>query len=362
MAAGPEAERADEEARRTMREIVESLRTVLPLSVNDEEFRAERNRTRIHQALQNLASNAGELAAHVRDDDPAPRFYRISMARDATETLQRYEARQFESARYFVRQLTEYCVACHARLPSPGDSPLGEHFIDVQLLAALEPAARAQLQVAIRRFDDALVTLERLLESPLVHPADLLGPLTDYLVISIRVKGDVDGPIEVLERLGRRPDTWENLRVDIEQWIAALRLVKREPPAPDLASARRLIEQVSPGARPGSDRQALVRYIVASSLLHRFLDAGPRTDGEVAEAYYWLGLVESRIGRGYWVSQADVYLEASIRLAPRGPFAVPAYRLLEEETVLGFQGETGVYIPPAVAVRLAELRRLVHRR
>jgi hypothetical protein len=67
------------------------------------------------------------------------------------------------------------------------------------------------------------------------------------------------------------------------------------------------------------------------------------------------------IGDRQWVSQAGLYLESAIRLAPKEPFAAEAYVLLEEDTIVGYTGSAGSNLPDSVAKHLEELRALVDR-
>ena len=103
----------------------------------------------------------------------------------------------------------------------------------------------------------------------------------------------------------------------------------------------------------------LQQALVASGALHRYVasqtDGGPST----AEAYYWLGVIESRIGRSFWLSQTEPYYEAAIRLAPGEPIAKQAYANLEEFVVGGYTGSSGEHVPPDVKAWLGELERLV---
>ena len=111
-----------------------------------------------------------------------------------------------------------------------------------------------------------------------------------------------------------------------------------------------------------TDRAALVHYVVASTILHRYIESHPIGGPDIAEAYYLLGLTESRVGRAYWVSQADFFLETAIRMAPKQPFAEQAYALLEEETILEWSGSSGIHLPANVEQRLSELRELIDER
>jgi hypothetical protein len=78
-----------------------------------------------------------------------------------------------------------------------------------------------------------------------------------------------------------------------------------------------------------------------------------------AQAYYGLGLVESRVGRAFWLSQTEDLLEAAIRVDPGGPWAEPSWQLLEEFLASGYTGSAGGELPADVQARLGELRALI---
>jgi hypothetical protein len=82
------------------------------------------------------------------------------------------------------------------------------------------------------------------------------------------------------------------------------------------------------------------------------------TPEQRAEAYYLLGLIETRIGHVYWLSQAEAYLETAIRLAPGQPLASDAYTLLDEFLVAGYSGSGGTNVPPDIQAKLDRLRRI----
>jgi hypothetical protein len=349
-----------EATRATMRELFESIRVLLPLSVRWEDFQSPQQRDAVLEALRRLNANAAALPAHLRPEDPGFRHLGRSLERDAEEALREYERGRYAHAEFLVLSLTEYCVACHSRLPSPGDSPVASHFVEGSALASLPAAERAGLQIATRQFDAALGTYEALLGEAGHGPGELLDPLTDYLIVALRVKQDPARPIPTLERFAKRPDLRRYLRLDVKRWIADLRRLAGQPPAePDLAVARRLLDEARDLIAFPGDRRALVQYVAASDVLYRWIDAQPQPGPESAEAYYLLGLVESRIGRDRGASPAGFYLENAIRLAPKAPFAELAYAVLEEETLLDYGAVEGEELPADVAQRLAELERLL---
>jgi hypothetical protein len=167
------------EIRVTMQQIFESVRTLLPLSVSDSAYADPANRERIHGALESLAANASALASHGRRKDAGFGHLGRYLAADTRDIQRSFDAGEIERSQFLLRQLTEYCVTCHSRLPSPGDSPLSEHFVDQGTLLELSLEERATLLIATRRFDEGLAALEQLFASSATHPADLLSPLTD---------------------------------------------------------------------------------------------------------------------------------------------------------------------------------------
>lgn len=359
-AASAEIDRA--KARAEMRTIYASMQVLLPLSVDDDAFRDPGNKARIRSALKTLSERAEQVAGHVGGGDRRIQYLGGSLARESKESLRRFDAGQLDGAQFYVRELTGFCVACHSGLPSPADSPLSRDFVSEKTLRKLPLSQKADLQIATRRFDDALSTLESVFASPRVHPAELLDPLTKYLTVAIRVKHDLDRPRPVLAKLVSRPDLWANLRSDLVRWQETLDRHAKDPvEKPSLASARALLDEANEIVEFPTDRQGLVHYLLASSQLLRYLEArADATDRDAAEAYYLLGLIESRTSLDYFVSEADFYLETAIRMAPRDPIGAEAFRLLEEETEVGWSGSGGTHMPADVRKNLDALRALVY--
>jgi hypothetical protein len=336
-----------------------AVRVVLPLSLSEEVYQDPAHREQIRASLHALAKSAGILAQHSRDTDPGFEYVGRSLERDSKEIFERFEQNRFEESRFLLFQVTENCIACHSKLPSPEDSPVSGDFLDQTAFAGLGARDRAKLQLATRQFDAALASWEALFGSPEENPAILLGPVTDYLTVCIRVKNDYARPIPVLSRFGRRPDLWRYLRWDVQRWVKSLKAFEDSPPPATLASARELIDQAKQLVVFPADRQGLVHYVAASTVLHGYIKSRPSGGADVAEAYYLLGVTEARIGRTYWIEQASFYLETAIRMAPGAPFSEKAYMMLEEQAILEHTGTQGVHLPEDVTERLAELRLLI---
>ena len=184
--------------------------------------------------------------------------------------------------------------------------------------------------------------------------------MDDYLELCIRVLEDYDRPIAVLEQFAARSDITPPLRKEVRAWTTTLREVpKVDADAGQLERARDLVKRAEDTVRFPNERQALVYYFAASGLLHRYVTGRPAADPDIAEAYYLLGVIESRVGRSFWISQTESFMEASIRSAPSGPFAAPAFAVLEEFIVSGYTGSAGTNIPSEERELLRELEALL---
>jgi hypothetical protein len=349
------------ETRAMMDQIFQALADVLPASLDEQRFAEPAQREAILTALGKLAAGGAQLEAHGRQRDASFGFLSLSLARDTEEIRRRYADGRTEEARFLLHEVTQDCVACHSRLPSERDASLGRRLMDEKRIAALPLDERARLEFATRQFERAQETNEALLASPehAANDLDLTGVLDEYLELCLRVRRDLERPARTLERFAARPDVGPRLRVRVARWVESLReLAARKRAATPMEEAQALLALGGDRARFPDERDALVYDLAASAELLRFADATP-PGPEAALAFFRLGEIESRIGRSFWLSQTEAYLETAIRMAPGEPFAPRALDQLEEFLVSGYTGSAGRQVPPDVQKRLAELRSLV---
>jgi tetratricopeptide (TPR) repeat protein len=358
------AEPDPEQTRAIMREVFGALQQVLPASLDERSFSDPARRPAIRASLATLSRNAGALSRHGAGRGASFEFLSGSLARESAEIERRYAAGKYREAQFELHEFTENCVACHSRLPDASDAPLSARFMDEKAVAALPLPERARLAMATRQFDRALEAHEAMMTAPEfdVNSLDLVEYLDDYIEVCVRVKQDFARPARTLEAFAKRPGLRSGLHDEVTLWVADLREFGARPPIEGLEPARALVEQTEALARERGEQALLVRYEVASGALNRYVASLPDGDRRAAEAYYWLGVIESRVGRSFWLSQTEPYLEAAIRLAPDQPIAGQAYARLEEFVAGSYTGSSGEKIPPDVAAWLAGLRQLVHPR
>jgi mono/diheme cytochrome c family protein len=352
---------ASAQTRAHMRDIYAAMRTLLPLSLDADRFEDPLERQRVSEALALLDTSAGALARHGAQREASFAHLSRSLASDAQDIHIRYEQGHAREARYLVQTLAETCVACHSRLPAASDAPTSEDFLADVSVKNLRLPQRAKLAYAMRQFDDAEKLYEQLLADPkfAADEIDLEGHLDDYLELMLRVRDDPARARRALEGFAKRKDISQALRAEMQHWDASLgRLAERGRVSNPLETARTQVARAEVGRPARDDRDSLVDYLDASALLHRGLADARITRSEQADAFYLLGVIETRIGRSFWLSQAEAYLETAIRTAPGQPVARDAYALLEEFLVAGYSGSSGEHVPQDVRAKLDTLRRI----
>jgi hypothetical protein len=377
LSTGVGGEESNPETKTLMTEIVQALRVVVPLSLNGARFSDPANRAAVDDALDSLAGNAKRLGAHGSGRELGFAYLSDSLARDSLDIRKRFAEGRIDEARFLLRHLTDTCVACHSRLPDDHKHALGKYLTEEQAISALPREERVQFEVATRQFDRALATYEALFldRNTSIAELDLSGDLENYLELCLRVQRDPDRAISTLEGLASRKDLSNRLQPHVKTWIEALRSLEDEPDGDAIEQARELVKPVFEDSRV-SEKSEIVRLIAASGLLHRYVvsTAGgrkraspgrrsrPRDPPERGgEAYYLLGVIESRIGRSFWASQTEFFLETAIRMGPKERYADDAFALLEEFLVSGYTGSSGTNVPPDIVERLEELDELMKR-
>ncbi len=354
---------AQDSTRSIMLEVFDALAYLWPLSLDEERFADNAQREAALLKVDALLNAVDALEAHAQERDMGFRLLTRSFGYAASQLKRYYDHSRPEDARFFLVDLTQNCVACHSRLPKAREFPFASRLLDRIDADALDPRDLAQIQIATRQFERALDTWEQLFGDPLVEPVDLdlEGEFIDYLTVSIRAVGDLARARRTFEDLLARDNLPFYLRRHMQIWVASLaELADVAAQPPTLAQARALFDRASMLSTVPAGRERAVHDLVASSLLYRLVeDSKERDAAELAEAYYLLGVIETRTAEPKAaVPQMEFHFEAAIRHAPHGEFAKPSYAILEEYSLLNYGGIP--IDPDADAIMpLAELRKLI---
>ncbi len=356
------AQTSDLATKEAMQQIYGAMRTVLPLSLREDGFAKSENAKTITTALQTIAKNSGKLGTHAAPLNREYSFASRSLTRLVKDIERKFERGRKEEARYLFGHVTEACITCHSKIPEQ-QTFRADSLFTASDLSKLTPVEKASMLTATRQFDAAITAYEQLLVDSRQPVADLLlqGAITDYLFLVLRVKYNPGRAHATLAKMLQRQDLPGFIRRDLVAWNKALAaLPKNQPTADLLTTARRVIKDAQQQLAYPLDRRAFVEYVYASGLLHKYIVGAKKESVDVAEAYYLLGLTEIVIGRSFWLSETEFYLETAVRLAPKAKFAPLAYSLLEEHAVLEYSGSSGVYLPKDVQDNLQQLQKLMN--
>jgi tetratricopeptide (TPR) repeat protein len=323
-----------QDTRAAMRRVYGALARLLPAALAEKPMSDERQRAQLREATEVLWQDAALIRS-------------------------RLGVERYEDAGYWVIRMTESCIACHSRLPSIDQPTFAAKLVESVDGGALLPVQRARLEIALRQFDSALETHEKLMADPRTSPLalDYTGTLVDYLVVSLRVRQTPERARKGLQALARRADLPGRLRRDVAAWIAAItELTPDLTASPTLERAARILEQGEALRRHPADRIDLVHCVVGSSMLYRYLQTDSATSDTLAEASYLLAVSDAFLRRSFERSEAQFHLERTIRLVPNTELARVAYAQLESETFLSYSGSSGLHVPDDVLRWLAELR------
>jgi hypothetical protein len=346
-----------------MQQLLGALATLLPAAVADVDWEEQRRRQELDAALAGFHRTAAQLAAgSARREEPF-RLYSRSLAADAHALERRVADGRHPAAAHLIRRLPETCVACHVRLPAESAhalAPLRQRLY----AAAPDPLLRARLETAAYRFEDALATYEHEFERS--APADLAleSSVPSYLLVALRVRLDPQRAYGALHALELRSDVSVRLARNLPAWRQAL--LDFGPALagePSLLGARTILERARVALHGSAvDDRYLVHRLVASSLVHRFLERRTLSRRERAEALYLLGQTEWLTRTSFERADAQHYLQQAIRTAPHTALAARAFVQLEHSLVLGYTGSSGEHVLPDVRALIEELRHLSRRR
>lgn len=346
-----------------MHAVFAALEGLLPLTRDPKLWADPARREQIEAGLSSLAAAATAVEDHARTRDQSFLLLSRSLSAELIDVKDRFALGRDEESRFLLMQATSNCVACHERLPSKGDSPMGKQLLVAMDVDELPVYDRIHSQLVTRQFSAAMSDIESAMVDPRERPQDLdfAGTLVDYLTVGIRVQREPDRVIRHLKRFAERGDLPRYLRRHVDEWIDELNRTKADlGSTKPLETARKLVRRSPPSDAPPLSRNTTVSDLVASSLLLRFIDSQKGDNTQRAEAFYLLGLAESRGIDSPWIPQAAVHLEMAIRLAPQAPFASAAYDALEESLYLDYGGVSGdTPLPIDISTKLDELRAMV---
>ena len=349
--------------RQTMWAAFDAISYLLPLSLRIDENSDLADKILVKQHLAVLASSKQELVEHAENSEQEFKLLVGSFEKAIEHVDSSLQAGSYIDAYFALLDMVQNCVSCHSRLPDDTDFLLGQKLFARIDTSTLDREDIAQLYVATRQFNNALTKYEEIVLDESMQPSDLDldGVLIDYLQISITVAQDFARLRRTLDRFLQRSDVPLYIREHIHVWGNSMDQLSAELEAePSLTQAREWFNQSTDLTLAPAGRERAVHDIVTSSLLRRLLEGNEElTPEQISEAYYLLGLIALRTMRPKpAVQEMEFLLESAIRANPDGPFARPAFLLLEEFSYANYM-DFGAREIPDPDSNIRQLRQLI---
>ena len=304
------------------------------------------NEAEIQARLQSLQDAAQSIDEHVQGRAASFQLISRSFEDSVNRLAAWYDHSQPEYSIYYLLDITQNCVACHAKLPSETNFRLGEDLLDSIDLTQLDPLEVAQLEVAVRQFDSARVTWESFFSDRQLDPVyfGYEDALIDYLLVNLQVFQDVERPTRTMTDLLTRDDVPYYLKRHLYMWIAHLSDLEAEIQGePNLENIRALYQRSNEMTDIPVGRDRVVYDVAVSALLNRLVETNTElAPAELSEIWYMLGVIDLRLRRGSRaLPEAELLFESAIRAAPEEDTARRAYALLEEYTLYSLDQSLG---------------------
>lgn len=318
-----------------MHEIYDSIVYLLPLSLREPSNSSPWDNELIKDKLQILKTASAALKDHTNNHDQETRGLARSFDHLSTNVAKAFSNEWPEFAYFSVMDLMQHCVACHSRVGAPSQELFGQRMIARMDTRELPPEDVVRVFVALRQFDAALESIEKILLDQNLSPidADYGGLMVEYLQIAIGAKRSPSMAKDFLIEYQTRRELPFYLSRRVEFWRHALDELSNDIVGqPNLGRAKSIFYGADALSRGPGDRIRAVHDITAASIIRTFLSKQPNlTPEELAESYYILGVVALRtMAPKSAVPEMEMLLAASIEALPSGPLARESLALIEE--------------------------------
>ena len=345
------------------------VKTLLPYLYDSRAFNDPKNRDTINKALRDFSKSAHRIdpssGKNFIGDSLLLEYSISSLQEELSRAAQSFEAGQLEYSRSVAKTSLSTCFRCHSLTREGASAPWDLDHIHNLTLAPLE---KADLLVAARKYEKALVFMESQLNSPEFYTSygvDFEALLRRYLALLIRVEKDPQRALNALNKVLDRGDTPQYFLEQADGWRKSLELWRREKTVP-VREPKALFAQVEKRfARAQAlqsydkDHAGDVEYLRATTLLHDGMKI-VKTPADQARALYLLGKAYEILDElGAW-NLHENYYEACVRRDPKSLVAKRCFNRLEASLYMGYSGSAGVNLPGDERARLEKLRALVN--
>ena len=343
-----------------MRQLYDAIAFLLPYSAQTSKEVTASDQELLDKYLATLSDGTSQLVSHGQNKSENFSLISRSINEIAHDIETAFRGEWPRYAYFSVMELTEHCVACHARLPADSQNMFGQRLLARMKFDELTITDQVSIMIATREFNAALNMIERQLMDPTISAtdADFSGLFISYLRIALAIQDDLARPREFFKQYLVRPDIPHYLHYRIRFWQDALTsLAPKLKEQPTFENAMQTVTSSSGLFKVPGTRMRAVHDLVSANLLHRYLQFGQEKNSENrAEAFFQLGMIALRtLEQNFIVPEMEFLFVAAIEANPGGPRAATAYRLLEE---YGYVGSEHLAEQEALVQRVVDMPRL----
>lgn len=318
----------------TMARVYGAIAVLLPLSVRQTDGQAAWDQAIVEPHLTVLGGALSAMVAHAEGEIAPSAVVARSYDRLVHDATLSFRQRWPDYAYYSVMQLTDRCVACHARLPLEKQARFGPHLVKRMDLDSLAAESKALVYVAISQFTAALNALEQRLLEPALAPsaAHARGIDLRYLRIGLSFSTNTEGLQRFIDTYLERGDVPPAVAEQWQHWKKTLtRLSGSLATTPNLRRAQKIYDNVSKRWAGPADRLRAADDLIAAHMMRSYLRLNPQhNSAATAELYFKLANIALRTREPTPpLPEMEILLAAAINADPGGAVAREAFALLE---------------------------------
>lgn len=367
--ASPDAKKASSSAQSwpmRMHALSGTLSDLLPLVISRSKFSDEKNFAEIETETRNLRRLAHSLkAGDAPNADPSMSIMGGLFEEDIERALESLHMGNREYARHILKNTTSYCIQCHTQTGAGPEFPRLDLSLKTDDLSMLD---QASFFAATRQFDRALNAYEKSLRDPSfaqLDPFEWEQTARSALAIIVRVKNDPKAANAWISRIQAHSALPASVKTSLNRWKKSIREWQQEKAPSKIKTPLEVIARAESMIKTAQSRQEFpldhsqdITYFRAARLLHEFLETyGPRHELG-AKALYLAGIAsEATRDMNFWTLH-ETYYEQCIRTIPHTAQAKLCFDRLKESITLGYSGSGGIRIPPDIALRLENFRKM----
>lgn len=347
------------EFRPPMQSLYGSLVQLIAVLLQDDKVTGK-ERSQMEEHFKNLAIQSATIKALAMKSDKGHQTLAEELARDTQAAYTHFKSGHDSQARFFLSDVVNTCFSCHTSRNGSEDSQFSVNFNKDVKWDSFQPLAKARFLALSRQFDAASDAYEKLFFKGGLSTDNLVNedPFLEYMIIGLRVKAESPRILKTLEQMDKK-DYPEILKKDIQGWVRVLKDLPRfKSSGSALRDAKEHIRLAKMEMEYPSDRAAIIRYILASTLLQDFIKAKGISSADKAEAYYELGLCELTIGSNLFSDESLAYFEETVRLLPGSSLAKKAFAQFEDILRNGYTGSAGTQLPEEEKRRIETLKKM----